>query len=166
MHSYEINDTGRECTQCRNIKNWAEFCKGSSARGRSSKCRECRNLIQKNYRRLTKNLSSKKYEKTKKGFLVRLYRNMQSRVTGVKKDQFYLYAGCRLLDRKDFYRWAENNEEFHRLFAAWEASGYELRSTPAVSRIDTHYGYELWNMEWVTQSETSRRGAMNRWNKR
>ena len=41
-------------------------------------------------RRLTNCAVDKKYEKTKKGFLMRLYRNMQSRVQGVQKKKHHL----------------------------------------------------------------------------
>ena len=39
-----------------------------------------KNEKQRLSRKLNNNLHTKKYEKTKKGFLVRLYRNMLSRV--------------------------------------------------------------------------------------
>ncbi len=52
------------------------------------------------------NKNTKKYEKTHKGFLMRLYRNMQSRVTGVQKLKYHLYEGLTILPRKEFYEWA------------------------------------------------------------
>ena len=88
---------------------------------------------------------------------------MQSRVTGVQRAKHYLYAGIKLLDRDQFYDWALSSNEFHRLFLEWEKSGYQMKMTPSVDRLDPFYGYELWNMEWVTHSENSRRGSLSRW---
>lgn len=116
---------------------------------------------QREHREETYNAYTKKYEKTKKGFLMRLYRNMQSRVTGVQKKKAHLYLGVGLLDRGEFYSWALSNEDFHNMFKKWEESKYDRKLCPTVDRIDSSKGYFLPNMEWVTHSENSRRGANN-----
>jgi hypothetical protein len=117
---------------------------------------------QRRQRLRTGNAYTKKYEKTKKGFLMRMYRNMQSRTRGIQKQKAHLYKGKPLLDRNVFYGWALNNQTFHLLFDAWEASGYDRKLTPTVDRIDSSSGYLLDNMEFVTHSENSRRGAVER----
>lgn len=104
-----------------------------------------------------------KYEKTKKGFLMRLYRNMQSRIDGVQKAKHHLYAGKSLLPRRDFYDWALACPEYHRLFDAYEASGFDRHLAPSVDRVDSSRGYEIANMEWVTHSENSRRGQRSKY---
>ena len=63
-----------------------------------------KNEAQRLRRRLNNNSYTKKYEKTKSGFLMRLYRNMQSRVTGVQRKKLHLYAFCSLLSREEFYK--------------------------------------------------------------
>ena len=117
---------------------------------------------QREYRKLTNNASTKKYEKTKKGFLMRLYRNMLSRVTGVHREKYHLYKGKGILHRQDFYQWALASGKFHALFNEWEISNYDRKLTPSVDRIDSSCGYTLDNIEWVTHSENSRRGAIKR----
>lgn len=101
-----------------------------------------------------------RYEKTKAGFLMRAYRNMKSRITGVQKRKHHLYVGKTLLDKADFYLWAQESAEFHRLFAAYEASGYDRKLAPSPDRLDSSRGYEAANLEWVTHSENSRRGGL------
>lgn len=103
------------------------------------------------------------YERTKKGFLMRLYRNMKSRVTGVQRQKFHLYAGCQLLPKEEFYRWALESPKFHQLFSDWELNSYDRKLTPSVDRVDSDIGYVLENMEWVTHSENSRRGTLNKY---
>lgn len=111
----------------------------------------------KAYRERTNNYSTKKYEKTKKGFLMRCYRNMQSRVKGIQKLKAHLYQGKDLLDREEFYKWALADNTFHKLFDEWEELEYQQKFSPSINRIDSDYGYVLSNMEWLTHSENSRR---------
>lgn len=117
------------------------------------------NLKQRLTRLANGNLYTKRYEKTKPGFLMRLYRNMQSRICGVQKQKHHLYAGKSLLTRDEFYKWAYNSSDFHVLFMNWEESGYDRKWTPTVDRVDSNMGYSIDNMQWVTHSENSRRGA-------
>jgi len=117
---------------------------------------------QREYRRNNGNAVTKKYERTKKGKLMRNYRNMESRVQGIQWRKYHLYQGKPILSRQDFYDWAMACPEFHRLFEEWEASNYDRKLSPTVDRIDPSKGYEPANMEWVTHSENSRRGASNR----
>jgi|TARA_R110000744_G_scaffold162672_1_gene279320 hypothetical protein len=124
--------------------------------------REEKNRKQREYREKNKNLHTKQYEKTEKGFLMRLYRNMESRVTGVQSKKAHLYKDLDILERSAFYDWATDREEFHALFRLWIDSSYERKLTPSVDRVDSSKGYSLDNMEWVTHSENSRRGAVSR----
>ena len=114
---------------------------------------------QRNYRKKNNNSVTKRYEKTPSGFLMRLYRNMQSRVTGVQKKKAHLYKNKELLDREVFYTWAKNQKRFWVMFREWELSNHNRKLTPTVDRIDSSKGYILSNMEWVTHSENSRRGG-------
>lgn len=121
---------------------------------------------QKAYRERTGNAATKKYERTKKGKLMRNYRNMESRIKGIQWRKAHLYEGKALISRDKFYEWAINDPEFHRLFNEWERSGYDRKLSPSVDRKDSREGYELFNMEWVTHSENSRRGTLSRYGKR
>ena len=117
---------------------------------------------QREYRARTGNASTLKYERTKNGKLMRIYRNMLSRVTGVQAAKYHLYRGKYILPKQEFYDWAVKQDKFHILFKQWEQSGYERKMAPSVDRVDSSQGYETWNMEWVTHSENSRRGAIAR----
>jgi hypothetical protein len=114
---------------------------------------------QREYRKAVKNAPTLKYERTKPGKLMRIYRNMKSRIEGVQSAKWHLYRGKSLLPKSEFYEWALGSEIFHRLFKIWVDSGYERKFAPSVDRLDSSQGCETWNMEWVTHSENSRRGA-------
>lgn len=117
---------------------------------------------QREQRKRNGNKYTKKYEKTQSGFLMRLYRNMQSRITGVQYKKHHLYTGKSLLPRETFYAWAKQHPVFLSLWTVYEQSDYEQKLAPSVDRIDSSVGYELENMEWVTHSENSRRGSLSR----
>jgi hypothetical protein len=122
--------------------------------------RELRNKEQRERRARNGNLSTHKYEKTINGFLMRKYRNMESRIKGIQKLKYHLYQGKDLLDRKTFYQWAKESETFIKLYNTWKENNYQRKLTPSVDRIDPSKGYQLSNMEWVTHSENSRRGSL------
>jgi len=121
-----------------------------------------RNADQRLKRQQNDNVYTRKYEKTIPGFLMRCYRNMQSRITGVQKKKWHLYKGLSLLDRQDFYNLARNDWRFFELWLNWVKSGYDRKLTPSVNRIDSGRGYEPDNIEWLTHSDNSRLGAMSR----
>lgn len=121
---------------------------------------EQKNAKQREYRKDNQNSCTKAYEKTINGFLMRMYRNMQSRVMGIQKPKAHLYVGKDLLSRESFYSWAKNNESFYKLWDVYISAGYERKLAPTVDRVDSDKGYTLDNMEWVSHSENSRRGSL------
>lgn len=147
-----------EVKSCSKCGEDTSFPKGKHGRV----CRPCKNIYQRAYRENNGNSCTKRYEKTVSGFLVRAYRNMQSRVTGVQKTKYHLYKGLDLLSREDFYEFAKSSPEFDRLFSEWTESDYCNKLTPSVDRVDSSKGYSIDNMEWVTHSENSRRGSVSR----
>jgi hypothetical protein len=144
------------CNRCNEEKELKDFPKELKY------CKLCFNKKQRERRKENNNKITLKYEKTKQGFLMRLYRNMLSRITGVQKKKHHLYQNKSLLEKIDFYNWAINNIDFHILFQNWENNNYDRKLTPSVDRIDSDKGYSLDNIEWVTHSENSRRGAISK----
>jgi len=128
--------------------------------------KENQNKKQRERRLLDGNKNTKKYEKTKNGFLVRCYRNMKSRINGVQKAKFHLYKDKYLMDKQVFYSFSIVDITFNSLFDVWEKSNYDRKLTPSLDRINSDIGYTLENVEWVTHSENSRRGALSKSRKR
>jgi hypothetical protein len=120
---------------------------------------EERKEYQRNRRKLTSNADTKKYEKTENGFLMRMYRNMKSRITGVQSKKAHLYKGKELLSKEEFYEWAKCSPMFMVLFRQYQEKGYQMKDAPTVDRLDSSKGYCLDNMQWVTHSVNSQRGA-------
>ena len=125
--------------------------------------KERRNEVQRIRRNKKDYLVTKKYEKTKKGFLVRTYRNMLSRVTGIQKLKSHLYFGKEILNKELFYEFSLNNEIFSNLFKNWENNNYLQKLTPSIDRIDSKLGYLIDNIRWLTHSENSSQGNKSRY---
>lgn len=120
---------------------------------------------QRQRRKANGNQDTKKYEKTIDGFLMRLYRNMKSRVTGVQKQKFHLYQDKELISKEEFYEWAKCSPMFYCLFYQYRDNGFERKQAPSVDRLDSSKGYTLENMQWVTMSVNSKRGCDSRYGK-
>lgn len=120
-------------------------------------------VYQRQRRQQNNNSDTKKYEKTPRGFLMRLYRNMKSRITGVQWKKAHLYKDKELFDKDAFYEWALQNPKFHELFNEYVASEYDRKKAPSVDRVDSSRGYTFDNVEWVTMLENSLRGNKSRY---
>ena len=128
-------------------------------------CQECRNTKQRERRKATGDQSTKRYEKTKGGYLMRSYRNMLSRVSGVQSKKAHLYEGLDILTKEEFYEWSINDETFNSLFDGYRESGYDMRLAPSVDREDSSLGYNLDNMRWLPHWKNSQLGSLSRHNK-
>lgn len=151
------------CNECLLIKPLTAFKKIKERKsGYGAVCKICISNKQKVSRERCDDKYTKKYEKTKKGFLVRLYRNMKSRIEGIQKTKFHLYQGKELLSKEAFYAWALSNQTFHSLFTEYEESNYQRRLAPSVDRINSDEGYSLSNMEFIPMWMNSQRGALSK----
>jgi hypothetical protein len=117
---------------------------------------------QRKHRAENGNGETRRYEKTLNGFLMRTYRNMLSRVTGIQKNKAHLYKGLPILSRKEFYAISRSDPDFLRLFIDWREARHDKKLTPSINRIDSALGYLNYNIEWLTLSENSRLGAFSR----
>ena len=117
---------------------------------------------QRERRKRTNNSDTKRYERTKKGKLMRTYRNMESRTKGMVEGKSHLYQGLEVLPRQSFYDWSLSCKDFNSLYDDWVYSGFDKKLSPSIDRIDTSKGYTLDNMRWLTHSENSSIGAKSR----
>lgn len=152
--------TGRVCNSCGNFCEFKYLFKKSDCKyGYAPFCLSCKLIKQQEYRKVDDNFCTKKYEKTINGYLMRTYRNMKSRVTGVQHKKAHLYLGLDILDKESFYAWSLGNEDFHKLFNEYKLREYEMKYAPSIDRKDTTKGYILDNIRWITHSLNSKLGA-------
>ena len=108
------------------------------------------------------NASNRRYHKTFNGKLMMTYNNMDRRVRGYVNPE--AYQGKELLDRQEFYEWSKADVNYILLHKEWLEAGYSRKKSPSIDRIDSKLGYTIDNIEWVTHSVNSSRGAISRWN--
>lgn len=141
----------KKCSVCKIDKKLEDFHKKSSnIDGLDYGCKKCANKKIRDRRKSNNNLTTKNYEKTLKGKLVRTYRNMLSRVKGILKNKAHLYEGLEILSKEGFYDWSLKNPDYISLFNNWVESDYNLKLCPSIDRVDPSKGYILENMRWVT----------------
>lgn len=102
------------------------------------------------------------YERTRKGHLVRTYRNMKSRVLGIQKAKAHLYVGLELMGKEEFYAFSTEDFNYNKIYDEWAASDYDRKMSPSIDRIDSSKGYTKGNIRWLTHSQNSSIGALSR----
>jgi len=153
----------KKCNDCGEIKPSDQFKKHTSTKDRLSNfCRICTNERQIEYRKRTHSVLTKVYEKTMNGYIMRMYRNMASRVMGIQKSKAHLYFGKELMSKYEFYAIAKYSSDFSELFEKYKLSGFDLKQAPSVDRIDSSLGYTNDNIRFITHSENSRLGSLNK----
>jgi hypothetical protein len=119
------------CSRCDKEQDLKEFIR------HNTRCRLCRNELQRIRRRRNK--------------------NKVSRVEGIQWKRSVSHYKQEILSKEEFYKWALENPDFHDLFKEWEENKYDRKITPSIDRIDPRFGYFLKNMQFVTAGENSRR---------
>lgn len=151
------------CTDCLDRKEISEFGKApENADKLRGACKECYNAKQRERRKSRGYDGCKKYEKTPNGFIMRMYRNMLSRISGIQKEKFHLYEGKELMPKEEFYAWVKQDKDFISLFAAYEKSGYERKLAPSPDRIKSELGYMIGNIRIITHSHNSSLGSLSK----
>lgn len=150
------------CKGCGAEKPLSEYFKHPQTRdGRTGKCKICKMERQRVREIQNGNKAHTRYRKTPKGYLLTVYNNMYGRVSGRLAKSRHLYEGLSILSKEEFFAWADTLE-FRKMLQAYKESGYDQRFAPSIDRIDTHVGYVIGNMRWLTHSENSSLGGRNK----
>lgn len=75
------------------------------------------------------------------------------------------YKGLPILTREEFYKWANRQKSFDRLYQGYKDSGYNISLSPSIDRINPKDGYVLGNMRWIKHWDNCRLGREARWAK-
>lgn len=105
-----------------------------------------------------------KSRKSFRGYLVEKYYAITRRCRGFEKNKAHIYSGLSFVSKDVFLDWSLNSEQYKSLYDKYVLSNYEQKLAPSIDRIDSSIGYVIGNMQFITNSENSRRGANSRWN--
>lgn len=122
------------------------------------KCKQCNKDLPENCNKNKKfcdKKCGKKYyiRNNKKGKLYKMYDQLQTR----SRDK-----GYDLLPREEFYQLANNSQEFNIIFNKWKESNFKNEFMPTTDRKDPKLGYTSDNIQFLTWSENSIKGNLER----
>lgn len=160
------------CTKCGIDKPLDDFYSAKKmADGHASWCKECskewvREYTDKNrekYRQQWRDRKTDPYQ-----YLHRKYLAIRRRCNG--KWNYHTEAQKRRIERYaekgvhftrgEWFEWCvKTYPTFISLYSEWQESGYELKLAPSIDRIDNTKGYYIDNIQWMTFSDNSRKGA-------
>lgn len=132
------------CSKCKKIKLSSNFSTDKRNKtGFQSNCNECR------YE------SDKKYKKTKKGLITKIYGNQvrSCKDRGHSKPSY---------TKKQLYEWIINKPEFHKIYKEWVSSNYKTSLIPSIDRIDDNKSYNFNNIRIVTWNENRQKENLKR----
>lgn len=149
----------KECFICHQKKPLNEFYthKGMLD-GHLNKCKECAKRYSRS--RDTKEYDRNRYHNNVDRYLKHKYYMMRQRCSNGKYSiRDYPEKGLNLT-LEEWLRWCEETmPTFMALYNAWKDSDCDPKLTPTIDRIDNSRGYELGNLQWLTRSANSRKGA-------
>lgn len=151
------------CFKCKVEKPISSFYQHPQMRdGHLGKCKECtKKDVKENTekrRDYYNRYDTNRYRENISRYFSSKYSGMKKRVSG--KDKKSRTAGKELCSKKDFIQWCmqpNNYSSFLVLYERWRKSGYVIRKSPSIDRIDNQKGYLVDNLQWLTQQQNSRK---------
>lgn len=96
------------------------------------------------------------YRRTFKGYFSDAYHRILWRCNGGDER----YTGMLFMSRDEWREFLEETIEDRKvLYDEWVATGYRVRISPSIDRIDSTQGYVVGNCRWLPQWENSRLGG-------
>lgn len=129
----------RNCMKCKKNLDISNFYKNQY------KCKVCHKLWMRHYRR------------TFRGFLDQKYTAMSKRVRGKDRNCLFTVAGLPIITREQFLTWSYEQKELPALFEAYKDSNWDFKLCPTIDRIDSTKGYIFGNIQYLTQSNNSKK---------
>jgi len=99
----------------------------------------------------------RRYQKTKKGLVTRIYADQRS---GSKQRGHYMPA----YSKQELKDWLFKQPKFHELYDDWRESNYDTLLSPSCDRLDDYKGYSLKRLQLMTWGENKRKGESDKKN--
>ena len=162
--------TTKRCFKCGAIKPIDDFYRHPQmADGHLNKCKECTMIdVRKNYSNRKTQYHAydrMRYRNSKERYLDHIYNGIVQRCEG-RCNRSYRVCGTVPLSREEWEKFCKETDiEFMELYDVWKKSGFKRSLAPSIDRVNNDMGYEINNMQWLTQSANSskRDSTMEEW---
>lgn len=146
----------KKCFICGKVKPIDAFYPHKEmADGHLNKCKECTKAYIRG--RDTKPMDIRRYRYNPSRYLSHKYYMMKRRCTKTILGH-ESYSGRDIMPKNEWDDFcAETNSIFMRLYSAWQDNGFKRKDAPSIDRIDNAKGYVKGNLQWMTQSENTRK---------
>lgn|SRR3990167_361636 len=151
----------KKCFKCGLEKSLSEFYKHPQMPdGHVNKCKDCNkndvHLNRKDKESYYNKFDQNRYRKNILRMWKLKYGSMRRRILGLNKSSNLV--GKELLSKTEFLVWCKQNQDnFMKLYRKWARAGYKRKFAPSIDRINNKLGYIIGNMQWLTQSQNSRK---------
>lgn len=148
----------KRCIICKKMKPLSEYyTHPEMADGHMNKCKECCRDYARGHD--TKEYDERRYRYNPKRYLQHRYTMIKQRCEG-RSCACTRYKGKEYCTKDEWEEWCkESYLTFLSLYTNWQESGFQKKYAPSVDRIDNAKGYIIGNMQWITQSANSKKGA-------
>ncbi len=156
--------TTKRCFKCEIAKPIVEFYKHPAmGDGYLGKCKECtkkdtKAQTEKNKPKYLEYLKER-YRGNIESIFAHRYFGIRTRTNG-SCARVYGVRGKEMLSKAEFTEWCHepaNLRKFKLLYRKWVKSGFSRTHSPSIDRIDNEKPYVLGNLQWITQSENSKK---------
>lgn len=87
---------------------------------------------------------------------------MGRRAKGITTRSPHIFLGLSVCPLEEFLDWSISNDVFLRLYDDWILSDKDIKLTPVAHRVLPSQGYEVWNMLWMSNTNSAIANNMRR----
>lgn len=156
------NKTCSKCGEKKEVSNF--YTHPETSDGYLNKCKECAKkdaiLNRKNKNTYYKNYDKGRYQNNTERLFRHKYYMMKQRVLGKNKKHKYTVVGKNLCSLNDFLSWCYSKNsmnQFIPIYQKWKDNKFVKKLSPSIDRINNNLGYEINNLQWLTQSNNSKK---------